>query len=81
MGGESRPEIIAFLRFNPTLLHDSDATSDVNAWPTPRSWEMASYVLTGFAAPAERRFPHGHKRDRSAAASKAQSDKRPRSSW
>jgi hypothetical protein len=45
-----RPEIIAFLRFKPTLLHDSDATSDVNAWPTPRSWEMASSVLTGFAA-------------------------------
>jgi hypothetical protein len=45
-----RPEIIAFLRFKPTLLHDSDATSDVNAWPTPRSWEMASCVLTGFAA-------------------------------
>jgi hypothetical protein len=45
-----RPEIIAFLRFKPTLLHDSDATSDMNAWPTPRSWEMASCVLTGFAA-------------------------------
>jgi AAA domain (dynein-related subfamily) len=39
-----RPEIIAFLRFKPTLLHDADATSDVNAWPTPRSWEMASSV-------------------------------------
>jgi hypothetical protein len=29
--------------------HDPDATSDVNAWPTPRSWEMASNVLNGFA--------------------------------
>jgi hypothetical protein len=45
-----RPEIIAFLRFKPSLLHDADATSDANAWPTPRSWEMASSVLTGFAA-------------------------------
>jgi hypothetical protein len=45
-----RPEIIAFLRFKPSLLHDADATSDANAWPTPRSWEMASNVLTGFAA-------------------------------
>jgi hypothetical protein len=45
-----RPEIIAFLRFKPALLHDADATSDVNAWPTPRSWEMASSVLTGFVA-------------------------------
>jgi hypothetical protein len=44
-----RPEIVAFLRFKPTLLHDANATSDVNAWPTPRSWEMASNVLTGFA--------------------------------
>src|SRR6201990_1258900 len=44
-----RPEIIAFLRFKPSLLHDADATSDQNAWPTPRSWEMASQVLTGVA--------------------------------
>jgi hypothetical protein len=44
-----RPEILAFLRFKPALLHEADATSDVNAWPTPRSWEMASSVLTGYA--------------------------------
>jgi hypothetical protein len=44
-----RPEIIAFLRFKPALLHDREATSDVNVWPTPRSWEMASNVLSGFA--------------------------------
>jgi hypothetical protein len=44
-----RPEIIAFLRFKPALLFDADAASDVNAWPTPRSWEMASNVLSGFA--------------------------------
>jgi hypothetical protein len=44
-----RPEILAFLRFKPSLLHDADATSDQNAWPTPRSWEMASQVLTGVA--------------------------------
>ncbi len=24
-------------------------TSDANAWPTPRSWEMASQVLSGIA--------------------------------
>ena len=29
-----RPEIIAFLRFKPALLHDPDATSDVNACPS-----------------------------------------------
>jgi hypothetical protein len=44
-----RPEILAFLRFKPSLLHDADATSDQNAWPTPRSWEVASQVLTGVA--------------------------------
>ncbi len=44
-----RPEIIAFLRFKPALLHHADAASDLNAWPTPRSWEMASNVLSGFA--------------------------------
>jgi hypothetical protein len=44
-----RPEIIAFLRFKPALLHTGDVTSDANAWPTPRSWEMASNVLTGFS--------------------------------
>jgi hypothetical protein len=44
-----RPEIVAFLRFKPALLHDADTKSDINAWPTPRSWEMASSVLSGFA--------------------------------
>jgi hypothetical protein len=44
-----RPEIVAFLRFKPDLLHTADTTSDANAWPTPRSWEMASNVLSGVA--------------------------------
>jgi hypothetical protein len=44
-----RPEIIAFLRFKPELLHTADTTADANAWPTPRSWEMASHVLLGIA--------------------------------
>src|ERR1700733_13431951 len=44
-----RPEVIAFLRFKPVLLHDSDAMSDENAWPTPRSWEMPSTVLNGIS--------------------------------
>lgn len=44
-----RSEIIAFLRFKPDLLHAADTTSDANAWPTPRSWEMASNVLSGIA--------------------------------
>lgn len=43
------PEIIAFLRFKPELLLTTDSTSDANCWPTPRSWEMASRVLSGVA--------------------------------
>lgn len=43
-----RPEIIAFLRFKPDLLHHP-GSPDSNAWPTPRSWEMASKVLAGQA--------------------------------
>jgi hypothetical protein len=42
-----RPEIVAFLRFKPNLLHDPSPAADANAWPTPRSWEMASKVLIG----------------------------------
>jgi ATPase family associated with various cellular activities (AAA) len=40
------PEVIAFLRFKPELLH-APGTPDANAWPTPRAWEMASKVLRG----------------------------------
>jgi hypothetical protein len=68
VGAGVRPEIIAFLRFKPDLLHTADATSDANAWPTPRSWEMASNVLRGIAQPAEDHFPFGRERVRSAVA-------------
>jgi hypothetical protein len=42
-----RPEIVAFIRFKPALLHDPSPSSDVNAWPTPRAWENASKILSG----------------------------------
>jgi hypothetical protein len=45
-----RPEIIAFLRFRTELLHDSTVRSGVNAWPTPRSWEMVSRAMDGIDA-------------------------------
>jgi hypothetical protein len=54
-----RPEIIAFLRFKPELLHTADTTSDANAWPTPRSWEMASNVLCGIARKRNTAFLSG----------------------
>ena len=49
--GRIRPEIIAFCVSSRNCCTTADATSDANAWPTPRSWEMASSVL-----PAS---PHG----------------------
>jgi MoxR-like ATPase len=44
-------EILAFLRFRPALLHDFDPERSGNAFPSPRSWEMASRLITGEAAP------------------------------
>jgi hypothetical protein len=40
-----RPEVIAFLRFRPALLHDFDPASASRAFPTPRSWEFVSGLL------------------------------------
>ena len=54
-----RPEIIAFLRFKPELLHAADATSDANAWPTPRSWEMASQCSLRRRPPPEAQLLSG----------------------
>lgn len=53
-------QILAFLAFRPTLLHRLDAQQP--AWPSPRSWEMASTLhragldlapVVGAAAAAE----------------------------
>ena len=47
-----RPEVVAFLRFRPALLHDYDPQRDAN--PTPRSWvEGVSAVLGAVPAEAE----------------------------
>ena len=43
------PAIIAFLRFRPHLLSEPGG-KDENAWPSPRSWEMASKVLWAWGA-------------------------------
>jgi len=51
-----RPEIIAFLRFKPELLHQGDVTSNANAWPTPRSWGMASRVLSSLTQRTQTRL-------------------------
>ncbi len=38
-----RPEIMAFLRFRPELLHDFN--KDANAFASPRSWQFVSEIL------------------------------------
>lgn len=50
-----RPEIIAFIRFRPELLHAFDPKSGEKTFPTPRSWEFTSRTLEA-APPAEIEF-------------------------
>ena len=45
LGAGIRAEVIAFLRFRPSLLHEPGTRED-NAWPTPRSWEFVSQLLS-----------------------------------
>lgn len=40
------PEIRAFLRFKPNMLHSFKPDSHERAFPTPRSWQFASDILT-----------------------------------
>jgi len=40
LGADVHEQILAFLAFRPTLLHQLDAQRP--AWPSPRSWVMAS---------------------------------------
>lgn len=39
-----KPEIIAFIRFRPNLLHNFDP--ERKAFPSPRSWEFVSNLMT-----------------------------------
>lgn len=39
------PEVIAFIRFRPGLLHDFDPKTDTKAFPSPRSWEFVSRLI------------------------------------
>ena len=40
-----RPEVTAFLRFRPKLLHDFDPAGASKAFASPRSWEFVSRML------------------------------------
>ncbi len=41
-----KTEVISFIRFRPTLLHAFNPQSGDKAFPTPRSWEFVSRILT-----------------------------------
>ena len=44
-----KPEVVAFIRFRPGLLHDFDANKDQN--PTPRSWVEGVSSVLGVVSP------------------------------
>ncbi|WP_027180468.1 AAA family ATPase [Maridesulfovibrio bastinii] len=39
-------EILAFIRFRPNLLHDFDPQRQEKAFPSPRSWEFVSKMIS-----------------------------------
>lgn len=41
-----RPEVVAFCRFRPELLHSFNPQSGEKAFPTPRSWERVSEAMS-----------------------------------
>lgn len=53
IGAGIQPELVAFIRFRPELLHSFEPDRTVNA--TPRSWEMADRILKA-SLPAEVEF-------------------------
>ena len=48
VGIDSR--IIGFLNFKPSYLYNFDASSDDNAFPTPRTWAMANNYIKVFGS-------------------------------
>lgn len=46
LGRGIRPEIIAFLRFRPELLHSFDAARGEKSFPSPRTWEFVSDLMS-----------------------------------
>jgi hypothetical protein len=45
VGADLPPELIAFVRFRPNLLHAFDPKSNAKAFPTPRSWEFIARIM------------------------------------
>ena len=38
------PELVAFMRFRPALLHDFKPSGDIRTFPSPRSWEFVNDI-------------------------------------
>lgn len=45
------PELTAFIRFRPALLHSFDPQGSEKAFPSPRSWEFVGRMLAGKPGP------------------------------
>jgi len=45
LGAGIRPEVIAFVRFRPELLHSFDPSKGERSFPTPRTWEFVSDLM------------------------------------
>lgn len=45
IGADMPPELIAFLRFRPELLHRFEATADMTNSPSPRTWASVGRLL------------------------------------
>ena len=52
LGAGIMPELVAFLRFRPALLHSFDPAKNERAFPTPRAWEITSDLLKQAPGPA-----------------------------
>jgi hypothetical protein len=52
-GGDLRPEVVAFLRWRPELLHQFEPTE--KAFPSPRAWASISHILAA-APPSDVEF-------------------------
>lgn len=47
------PEVIAFIRYRPNLLHDSEHPDVTGAFPSPRQWAKAAKVIEAPAAKSD----------------------------
>jgi hypothetical protein len=46
LGRGIRPEVVAFLRFRPELLHSFDPARGEKSFPSPRTWEFVSDLMS-----------------------------------